>query len=216
MFLPLEKRWAISLRNHPARLEEFIEQIRSELERTPFQTPNAETLKTLPLYQDSEEFAAQRGETAQCLASHDANVACKEAIEAALARNNGGAAQRVTEQYGFERTLFVLAETVRSRGTDVRISADNRAWAASQPSPDTRDASLRILGDSALISAFLTQVRQEGALSRERNGGAEKISPTRNGDSRKRGEKPSIRKLLSRKIPVVNRPPAKLPRREAR
>ena len=216
MFLPLQKRWAVSLRSHPARLEGFIEQVRGELERTPFRMESAETLKTLPLYRNSMEFAEQRGETAQCIASHDANVACKEAIETALARNDGGAAQRVTEQYGFERTLFVLAETVRSRELDVRISPDNRAWAASQPSPDTRDASLRVLGDSALISAFLTQVRQEGALSRERRGGAEKISPTRNGDSRKRGEKPSIRKLLSRKIPVVNRPPAKLPRREAR
>ena len=216
MFLPLEKRRATSLRSHPARVEGFIAQIREELERTPFRMESAETLKTLPLYRNSMEFAEQRGETAQCLASHDANVACKEAIEAALARNDGGAAQRVTEQYGFERTLFVLAETVRSREPDVRISPDNRAWAAAQPSPDTRDASLRILGDSALISAFLTRVRQEGALLREQRGGAEKISPTQNGDSRKRDEKPSIRKLLSRKIPVINRPPAKPPRREAR
>ena len=213
MFLPLQKRWAISLRSHPARLEGFIEQVRSELERTPFRTESAETLKTLPLYLESPEFAAQHGETAQCLASHDANVACKEAIEAALARNDGGATQRVTEQYGFERTLFVLAETVRSREMDVRISPDNRAWAAAQPSPDTRDASLRILGDSALISAFLTQVRQEGALSRERSGNAEK---TQSGDSRKRDEKPSIRKWLAEKIPVATKTPAKSPRREVR
>ena len=216
MFLPLQKRWAISLRSHPARLEGFIEQVRGELERTPFRMESAETLKTLPLYRNSMEFAEERGETAQCIASHDANVACKEAIEAALARNDGGAAQRVTEQYGVERTLFVLAETVRSRDTDVRISPDNRAWAASQPSPDTRDASLRILGDSALISAFLTQVRQEGALSRERRGGAEKISPTQSGVSRKRDEKPSIRKWLAEKIPVATKTPAKSPRREAR
>ena len=218
MFLPLQKRWAISLRNHPARLEGFIAQIREELERTPFRMESAETLKTLPLYRNSMEFAERNGETAQCLASHDANVACKEAIEAALARNDGGAAQRVTEQYGFERTLFVLAETVRSREPDVRISAENRAWAAAQPSPDTRDASLRILGDSVLISAFLTRVRQEGALSRERRGDAVKISSTQNGngDSRKRDEKPSIRKWLAEKIPIVNRTPTKPLRREAR
>ena len=218
MFLPLQKRWAISLRSHPARLEGFIEQVRSELERTPFRMESAETLKTLPLYRNSMEFAERNGETAQCLASHDANVACKEAIEAALARNDGGAAQRVTEQYGVERTLFVLADTVRSREPDVRISPDNRAWAAAQPSPDTRDASLRILGDSVLISAFLTQVRQEGALSREQRGDAEKISPTQSGDSLKRDKKPSIRKWLARKIPVMDRdkPPAKPLRREAR
>ena len=223
MFLPLQKRWAISLRSHPARLEEFIARIREELERTPFRMESAETLKTLPLYLESPEFAAQHGETAQCLASHDANVACKEAIEAALAQNDGGAAQRVTEQYGVERTLFVLAETVRSREPDERISPDNRAWAAAQPSPDTRDAlgrnmgaAFQVLGDSAVISAFLTRVRQEGALSRERRGDAEKISPTQSGVSRQRNEKPSIRKLLARKIPVINRPPAKAPRREAR
>ena len=213
MFLPLKKRWAISLRSHPARLEGFIAQIREELERTPFRMESAETLKTLPLYRNSMEFAEERGETAQCIASHDANVACKEAIEAALARNDGGAAQRVTEQYGVERTLFVLAETVRSREMDVGISPDNRAWAASQPSPDTRDASLRILGDSVLISAFLTRVRQEGALSRERSGNAEK---TQSGVSRKRDEKPSIRKWLAEKIPVASKTSAKSPRREAR
>ncbi|MBP5718021.1 MAG: DUF3849 domain-containing protein, partial [Abditibacteriota bacterium] len=137
----------------------------------------------------------------------------KEAIEAAMLRNDADGAKRVAEQYGFERTLFVLAETVRSRETDVRISADNRTWAATQPSPDTRDASLRILGDSALISAFLTRVRQEGALSQERSRNADK---TQSVVSRKRNAKPSIRKWLARKIPVMDRPPAKPLRREAR
>ena len=213
MFLPLQKRWAISLRSHPAKLEGFIEKVRRELERTPFRIESAETLKTLPLYRNSMEFAEQRGETAQCLASHDANVACKEAIEAAMLRNDADGAKRVAEQYGFERTLFVLAETVRSREPDERISADNRTWAAAQPSPDTRDASLRILGDSALISAFLTQVRQEGALSQERNRNADKTQSVVLG---KRNAKPSIRKWLAEKIPMVNKTPAKSLRREAR
>ena len=52
-------------------------------------------------------------------ASHKANVACKQAIEAAIRehyRDNSlgkEGAQQVIEQFGLERVQYVLANTVR-------------------------------------------------------------------------------------------------------
>lgn len=47
-----------------------------------------------------------------------ANIACKEAIETAISehyRLGPEAVRQVAEQFGFDRTLYVLANTVRQK-----------------------------------------------------------------------------------------------------
>lgn len=46
---------------------------------------------------------------------------------------NKKAAQSVVEQYGFDRTMYVLAITVLDKEWDGRISQSNKNWAKMQP-----------------------------------------------------------------------------------
>ena len=182
MFDSKESRWASPVQSHPVKLDEFVTLARRDMGELSMVAERAKELQAIPLYQQSFETARERGEEAQYWASLDANVACKEAIESAIARhyrNNclgDAGAKEVTAMFGFERTFHVLASTIRHQERDGRISAENKAWAASQPpfdvkDPTGRDLSFQYLveksGSPGLTDLFLNQVRHEYALNIE-------------------------------------------------
>ena len=132
-----------------------------------------------PIYRQSADYAAAHGELPQFRLSHQANVACKEAIEAAIAQHYRNyslgkeAAQQVTAQFGLDRVTYVLANTVQQKKWDGRFSPENKAWAAAIPVAEVKDS----MGydrrgefvvdrtNSGLVDLFLRQVRD---LSRNR------------------------------------------------
>jgi hypothetical protein len=77
--------------------------------------------KLIPIYLQSGAFAREHGELDTFRASYKANVACKDAIENAIAENyrdnrlNTAGAHSVIEQFGMERTMMVLANTVQHK-----------------------------------------------------------------------------------------------------
>ena len=88
-----------------------------------------EKLKNTPLYPHSAAYASEHGEMAQYNASFQASHACKEAIEQAVSRhyrNNRldaeAAVNDVLERFGPDRVQYVLANTVRHKEWDGRIS----------------------------------------------------------------------------------------------
>ena len=102
-----------------------------------------ETLKNTPLYPHSAAYASEHGEMAQYNASFQASHACKEAIEQAIGRHYSNnrldaeaAVNDVLEQFGADRVQYVLANTVRHKEWDGRISRDNKAWASTMPMPE--------------------------------------------------------------------------------
>lgn len=106
-------------------------------------------------------------------ASYKANIACKEAIEQAIAdhyrdnRLGTEAVHQVLEQFGYDRMFYVLAGTVRQKDWDGRISRDNKAWAKTIPvyeNPDGfgQDRNVYFVVDRShpgLVDLFLTQAR---------------------------------------------------------
>lgn len=89
-----------------------------------------------PVYQFPFDYAQAHDECVQYNASHDANIACKGAIETAIRRYYGHncldavpAVRDVVKQFGYERTLYVLANTVQRLEHDGRISRQNKKWA---------------------------------------------------------------------------------------
>ena len=182
MFDSKESRWASPVQSHPVKLDEFVTLARRDMGELSMVAERAKELQAIPLYRQSYDTAMEREEGAQYWASLDANVACKEAIESAIARhyrNNclgDAGAKEVTAMFGFERTFHVLASTIRHQERDGRISAENKAWAASQPpfdvkDPTGRDLSFQYLveksGSPGLTDLFLNQVRHEYALNIE-------------------------------------------------
>ena len=92
-------------------------------------------LRETPVYRYPASYAREHDELEQYRASHKANVACKEAIEAAISahysdnRLGKQAALEVIEAFGMERTMYVLANTIRHKDWDGRISHNNKMWA---------------------------------------------------------------------------------------
>ncbi|XBX09329.1 DUF3849 domain-containing protein [Enterocloster clostridioformis] len=84
------------------------------------------------IYFHSAVYAHEHGETDQYRASYKANIACKDAIEQAIDdhygnnRLNPACVQQVLQQFDYGRIFYVLANTVRQKEYDGRISRDNK------------------------------------------------------------------------------------------
>lgn len=139
-----------------------------------------------PLYQHSASYAREHGELEQYRTSHKANIACKEAIEAAIRDNfdgmhlNADAVRRALAAYGPERTVFVLASTVQTKDWDGRFSPANKEWASRVTVSDSeeRRCSYAVESHPTILDGFITQVRKELESAREqpaRTGGKSSI-----------------------------------------
>ena len=127
------------------------------------------------VYPYSAAYARENGELDAYRTSHKENLACKQAIEAAIRehyRDNSlgkEGAQQVIEQFGLERVQYVLANTVRQMDWDGRISNDNKAWANNisvyedkNHWGDDRNLDFVVASHPGLTDLFTTQVCREG------------------------------------------------------
>lgn len=96
------------------------------------------TYKTVKLYLQNWEYADENGQQEDYRASLKANIACKEAVEAAIVKHyhvNGytldtkNCAKELILEFGLERLAYVLANTLRYKRYDGRISPENLRWA---------------------------------------------------------------------------------------
>ena len=182
-------RESCTLESHPAKVDLFIDLVRKDLQELAQQKsasrqkssvkPKKETVKMdkTPVYKESFQYAYQHGEQEQHLSSNRANIACKEAIEQAIAshyydnRFNAEAAVRdVVKQFGFERMFYVLANTVQTQGGDGRVSRANKDWAQTIPvafENGRRDMSFLITrSHPGLLDMFVSKARH-GHLLRQ-------------------------------------------------
>ena len=89
-----------------------------------------------PIYKESFQYAYQHGEETRHIASHTASIGCAAAIVQAIADhysdnrlNTAAAVRDVVKRFGYERTLYVLANTVQDMEGDGRVSRANKDWA---------------------------------------------------------------------------------------
>ena len=158
------------------------------------------TLRETPVYPYPASYAQEHGELEQYRASNRANIACKEAIEAAIREHyhdnqlDSQAAAQVVDAFGLDRTLFVLANTVQQKDWDARFSPGNKEWAKTIPIQKNLDAwgtdrnsQFVVNSHSGLTDLFLSTVRQEYCQKQEK------------------AHKPSVREKLQNK-PKKNSP----------
>ena len=130
--------------------------------------------RELPLYRHDAAYAREQGDLDLYRASRRANIACKEAIEAAISehyrdnRLDKDAVPQVIEQFGYTRILYVLANTVQQKEWDERFSPANKTWARTvdiPPNPDgfggERNLDFVVDSHSGLVDLFLSQARQD-------------------------------------------------------
>lgn len=122
-------------------------------------------MKNVPLYKFTFASAQAHGELEQARASHKANIACKEAIQRAIRdhyRNNcldEAGAREVLEQFGPERTKYVLANTVQNGMWDARYCQYNKDWAKNICICEAAAWAWVVNSHPGLIDIFITQVR---------------------------------------------------------
>ena len=159
------------------------------------------TLRETPVYSQSGAYAHEHGELNQYRASNEANMACKKAIEGAIRDHYRGysldgkaAVAEVVRAFGTERTMYILANTVRQKDWDGRISPSNKDWAKSIPiqkNPDAwgedRNSHLVVDSHPGLTDLFVSAFRKEYCQKQEK------------------GIKPSVRAKLQNQ-PAKNSP----------
>lgn len=159
------------------------------------------TLRETPVYPYPASYAHEHGELNQYRASNEANMACKKAIEEAIRDHYRGysldgkaAVAEVVRAFGSERTMYILANTVRQKDWDGRISPSNKDWAKSIPiqkNPDAwgedRNSHLVVDSHPGLTDLFVSAFRKEYCQKKEK------------------GIKPSVRAKLQNQ-PVKNSP----------
>ena len=154
----------------------YMDTIRDSIEDTA--KDEAKKLRELPVYPYPADHAREQGELDVYRASFRANVSCKDAIEAAIRDNyhdnrlDTAAVGQVSEQFGQERMLYVLAATVRHFDYDGRISRDNKRWANTIPAyqngdgmDSDRSVQFVVCSHPGLTDLFLTGARREQPLT---------------------------------------------------
>ncbi len=124
-----------------------------------------------PIYRESRVQARRQGETKAFKESFQLNVSCARAIEQAIQNHADeddpkgflfdGCAQSVLDKYGFQRTQFVLANTLISTG-GVGFEADSLRWARMVLIPPDKDnQKFRVQADRSLLAQFVQQTYAE-------------------------------------------------------
>ena len=136
---------------------------------------------TTPIYFHSAAYAHEHGELDQYHASHRANIAYKEAIEQAIADNyrdnrlGPACVKQVLQQFDPDRVFYVLANTVRQKDHDGRISRGSKAWVQTIPVCEDKegfghDRNVYFIVDRCnpgLTDLFLAQARRECVQDQE-------------------------------------------------
>ena len=156
-----------------------------------------EELRTTPVYPHSAAYAREHRELEQYRVSNNANLQCKESIEAAVREHFDGmylshdAAKGVIETYGMERVSMVLSNTVQLQDWDGRYSRRNKEWAKTIPNdnPETVRCGYALNSHPAVLDGFIDLVREEQQRSRTQR---EKLEPSR----------PSVRDKLKQELPA--------------
>lgn len=122
----------------------------------------------IPLYDKPFEYAQIHDEITTYRASLRSNVMCKIAIETAIGENysesrlKADGAKTVVDMYGLDRVKYVLANTVRKKDWDARISPENKTWAKTIPSFEENGITEKTLVvdriNSGLTDIFIRQV----------------------------------------------------------
>lgn len=132
----------------------------------------------IPVYKNSRSQADANGEIDLYRESHRLNLACRNAVEKAIAQNYDGTRlnpdclKDVINTYGAERISMLLANTIQQKDWDQRFSMSNRIWAEGISIPDDpaygghqRWREYEISTHSTILDGFVNLFRKETTLS---------------------------------------------------
>lgn len=155
------------------------------------------------VYPHSASYARENWQLEQYRESTRLNIACKDAMEAAIAKHYDGAnldveaVHQVVSEFGKARTSFILINTIQAKEYDGRFSAQNKSWARPYlilPDVDSFGNNRRleyvVNAHPVLVNGFADVFRKEYCQEKQ---------PVQKG-------KPSVREKLNESAPKVTSP----------
>lgn len=132
-----------------------------------------------PIYEHPLWWAERYGEQERFHAAYTLNSDCALAINLTLGKHYDFAAERpniaatakeIVDRFGFERTMYVLANTVWAYMWDNRVSQASKEWARTIPCYDEPHISRGYVvnGNREFIDLLVAQVRQDYSLAQSR------------------------------------------------
>ena len=129
-----------------------------------------------PVYEHSLQKAVERGELEQYQFSHKLNIECAKTIDAVLTKYfdedtyelfTEPAAREVLEKFGYDRTMAVLANTVRHFSFDGRFSHTSREWVQDVPRLNDGGIDRRCLvsANAGLTDLFVGEISYDYLLT---------------------------------------------------
>lgn len=132
-----------------------------------------------PVYKKPFMDAKANGECQQYNESLTKNIACRDAIDEAIASNykdwcldTKAALREVLDEFGPERVSFVLAKTISRNDWDGRYSPQNKAWAKEMGVPDDAKSLDYVINRAhpGLVNMLTSELRTELALENKKPG----------------------------------------------
>lgn len=119
------------------------------------------------LYLWSSKEARRSGEQDLWRESFAENCRCSRAIEDAINANfdgknlNTDCVRNIIDEFGFDRTNWVLANTVRQKKDDGRFAPDTKAWAKqTYIPPDDANRQFTVESHPAVLDGFISHARK--------------------------------------------------------
>ena len=119
------------------------------------------------VYRYSLSFAVGNREKDLWVNSYSANLTCAEFIRKTIAedfdgmRLNDDCLQTILDAYGFDRVMWVLANTVGEGNADGRYSQSNKEWAKTfRIPPDSHNSEFCVPSHPAIVNGLVDAVRK--------------------------------------------------------
>lgn len=125
------------------------------------------------VYPFSAAFAKNNGDLELWKGNHQQNIACKKAIEKVISEEFDGyrlgknAAERVIDEFGYDRVNWVLAGTLQKYSYDGRFSRENLEWAKGFYLPEDKAGSIdhhdefTVNSHPAVLNGFVNESRRQ-------------------------------------------------------
>ena len=119
-----------------------------------------------PLYKFSFSEAKRNGEMEECRESFRENIRCRDFLDKEVTERFDGmylpdeCAENAVKEFGYDRTMWVIANTVLERDGDGRFHSKNRDWAKSLHIPkENRNYEFALRSHSCIVNGLAGQVQ---------------------------------------------------------
>lgn len=119
-----------------------------------------------PLYKFSFSEAKRSGELEECRESFRENIRCRDFLDKEISEKFDGmrlpdeCAENAVKEFGYDRTMWVIANTVLERDGDGRFHSKNRDWAKSlNISKENRNYEFALRSHSCMVDGLAGQVQ---------------------------------------------------------